>query len=620
MLRALYANCFPPASIEADVLLTDERAVADAVRAERGIPVLCPEDAVAPGAAHAQSIEMWKLAYSWFRSGDEDASVTAGISAGDLAGLEAAIAVIGPAARAALSMAALLDAGTEPSTLVSVTPTQPGGGGRYERMEELAAEAAIAATTNRRAEKVTIERRQSTDSRNAALRDKYARTRDPAVLLIRDASRAWREALVLGMNLVGHLRRRRSSSLLVVEYNPTLAFSHAYAALPSRRWRLARWINNSREILPAVWAGDLVAPAPRASGRRPPESVARRLGARGDDLAGSAFSIAGVPLWHLVRPRLLELIDAYAEFASGQAPQLRRQLTRWDVEAVLVPYDNNPAVRLLVRVAQSLDIPTFALNDGYKADEIQLEGMSTDVALPWSSAIRDNYFVRHPGRAIVAGNPKVRSMQARTWRGLNRATPRVLVGSFTFSAIDLNCRRSDPERFLDGILEGIAVALPAVSSDVVVKLHPADEPAHYGEILRRYPQLRVDLRTRGDVLELFDQCDIYVTTYSTSLLEAALNTPVVYYRVNEQRLGPPFDGDEYLGARTAATPSDLANLLRDRATLATRPPAEWVERYLGPEGATERISAAIEAEITRRSGGGAPGSARRRPSGLRQST
>ena len=78
LLRALYANCFPPASIEADVLLTDERAVADAVEAERGIPVLCPEDAVEPGAAHAQSIEMWKLAYSWFRSGEEDMSATAG--------------------------------------------------------------------------------------------------------------------------------------------------------------------------------------------------------------------------------------------------------------------------------------------------------------------------------------------------------------------------------------------------------------------------------------------------------------------------------------------------------------------------------------------------------------
>jgi len=606
LLRALYANCFPPDSVEADVVLTDERAVADAVRARRGIPVLCPEDAVAPGVAHAQSIEMWKLAYSWFRSGDEDDTMTAGISAGDLAGLEAAIAVIGPAARGALSMAALLDAGTEPTTLISVTPTQSGGDGRYERMEELAADAAIAATTNRRGGDVTIERRQSADPRNAALRDKYARTRDPAVLLIRDASRAWREALVLGTNLVGHLRRRRSSSLLVVEYNPTLAFSHAYAAMASRPRRLVRWINNSREILPAVWAGDLVAPAPRASGRGPRESVARRLEAHGDDLAGSAFSVVGVPLWHLVRPRLLELIDGYAALAFEQAPRLHRQLRRWNIEAVLVPYDNNPAVRLLVRVAQSLGIPTFVLNDGYKGDEIQLEGLSTDVALSWSNAIRDNYFVRHPGPAVVTGNPKLRSTRASSWRGLRRVPPRVLVGSFTFSAIDFNCRRSDPERFLDGILEGIAMALPAVSSEVIVKLHPADEPAHYGEIVRRYPQLRVDLRTRGDVLELFDQCDIYVTTYSTSLLEAALSIPVVYYRVNEQRLGPPFDGDDYLGARTATTPPDLANLLRDRETLATRPPADWVERYLGPEGATERISDAIEAEITRRSRGGAP--------------
>ena len=598
-MRALYANCFPPDSVEADVVLTDERAVADAVRARRGIPVLCPEDAVAPGVAQAQSIEMWKLAYSWFRAGAEDESLSAGISAGDLAGLESALAVIGPVTRAALSMAAFLDTGFEPTTLVSVTPTETPDGARYERMEDLAAEAAMAAAVDRLGADVTIERHRSSDPRNAALRDKYARTRDPSVLPARDGSRAWREALVRGVNLVAYVRRRRSPSLLVVEYNPTLAFSRGYTALPGGRRRLVRFINDAGEIMPAVWAGDLVQPVPRPSGRAPRHSAAERLARRGEDLDGAALAVAGVPLWPLVRPRLTELIDAYAGFAEQQAPRIRRALRRWDVEAVLVPYDTNPSVRLLVRVAQSLGIPTFSLNDGYKGDEIQLDGLSTDVALPWSSAIRDNYFVRHPGRAIVAGNPKLGSMRARTWRGLSRVPPRVLVGSFTFSAVDLNCRRSDPERFLDGILEGLAAALPHVSSDVVVKLHPADEPAHYAEILRRYPQLRVDLRTRGDVLELFDQCDIYVTTYSTSLLEAALSTPVVYYRVNEQRLGPPFDGDDYLGARTATTPSELANLVRDSQTLSTAPTADWVERYLGPAGATERISEAIEAELAR---------------------
>ena len=38
-----------------------------------------------------------------------------------------------------------------------------------------------------------------------------------------------------------------------------------------------------------------------------------------------------------------------------------------------MPFDYAPPVRLLVRVAQALGIPTFTLNDGYKADDVQLE-------------------------------------------------------------------------------------------------------------------------------------------------------------------------------------------------------------------------------------------------------
>jgi hypothetical protein len=60
--------------------------------------------------------------------------------------------------------------------------------------------------------------------------------------------------------------------------------------------------------------------------------------------------------------------------------------------------------------------------------------------------------------------------------------------------------------------------------------------------------------------------------------------PVVYYRVNPQRLHPPFAGDAFLEQRTAGSPEELAALL-------DTPPAEfafrderlrWCERYLGP--------------------------------------
>jgi hypothetical protein len=95
---------------------------------------------------------------------------------------------------------------------------------------------------------------------------------------------------------------------------------------------------------------------------------------------------------------------------------------------------------------------------------------------------------------------------------------------------------------------------------------------------------------------MFTGFDVYVAPYSSSLLEAlAVGLPVVYYRVNAQRLGPPFDGDPWLEGRTASSPSHLAALLRDRQRMDDMPPPGWLERYLGPRDgrAAERIAAAI---------------------------
>ena len=131
MARAIYANCFPPAGLGGDLLLTDEPSVAEA---GSGLPVQSPERSVDPEMAHRAGIEMWRMAYSWFRHGDTDDTVAGGISAGDLTGLEAAIAVLGPAARGALSMAAAIDQGLSFDSLVSVVP------GREREFAALAAD------------------------------------------------------------------------------------------------------------------------------------------------------------------------------------------------------------------------------------------------------------------------------------------------------------------------------------------------------------------------------------------------------------------------------------------------------------------------------------------------
>jgi hypothetical protein len=587
----MHANCFPPALERGDLLLTDEALVAAA--AAPGLTVIAAEREVDADLAHTTSVAMLRAAFEWFRDGEQDASIVAGVSAGDLAGAEAALSVLMPAARGVLAMAAALDRGLEPGTLVSVAP---GVEGRYARLETLAADAAVATVRSRLGASVAVERIVSEDPRNAWLRDKYARVRDSDHLIATSSRQRIARAVALGaVNASARLRRRRGrAALLVVEYNPSREFARRYGARRHRHWRLICWPALPRDLLAIAGAGDeaiLLGTPDLAS--RPPCGVEQRLRAQGDSLNGASLRVAGVELWPLVREPLLALAEHHGRYAAALAKPLARQLERRAVRAVLVPFDGVANARLIVRVAQTIGIPTFVINDGFKSDDIQREGMTADVALAWSEGMRENYYSSRPNGAVVTGNPRAARLSRVTRR--SHDVWRVLVGGYTFSPIDLNCGRSDGERFLDEVLCGIAAARPHVSDEVMVKLHPADVCDYYRANLARQPKLKITLQARGDVVELFNSYDVFVTTYSTSLIEAvAVGLPIVYYRVNEQRLGPPFSGDEFLASRSASTPAQLAALLADRDARAASPPEGWIERYLGPtDGSVDRIAAAI---------------------------
>jgi hypothetical protein len=268
------------------------------------------------------------------------------------------------------------------------------------------------------------------------------------------------------------------------------------------------------------------------------------------------------------------------------------------VRGVLVPFDSPPEPRLIVRVAQSEGVPTWAINDGFKADDFSPDGMTADRALAWSISIAERYFTRRPdGPAVVTGNPKADAQRHIATRDRAPDAPlrEVLVGSFTFSPVDIACRRSDAEWFLEAVIAGLRRSERAREARIRVKLHPADRVDHYAHLAGE----GVELLTSGDVVDLFSAADLYVTTYSTSLLEAiALGLPAIYYRVNDQRLHPPFSDDDVMDRRTATSTGDLARLVDDPA-LSALPPADeraaWLERYLGPADgrSVDRIEAAV---------------------------
>jgi hypothetical protein len=584
-VRVAYANCFLPDGESPDLLVTDEVAVAEAFPGQGRIAeAYSAADPEFPAVLADANAFAWRLAFGWFE--DHDPTVVDGISAADIAGSQVALSLLIPALRG------VLDARAVPDGADRVELWMPGNGSeRYRAVERIQAESFAAAL----GPDVRVERRVSDDARNAALVAKYEQVRDPEWLAPEPrAARA--QAQVAGMLIGARGALSRRDSLLVYEYNPTNAFAARYAAErgADRRFTLARCRTPRPHFGQIPRAGDRFVLPPTI----PPGSDPVELGAGLAD----RFTFAGVDLWPLLEPGLAAVVGRYRAYVGAVAPRWRVLLRRNRVRAVLMPFDSPPEARLLVRVAQSEGIPTFAVNDGFKGDDFTVEDMTADHALAWSESIARNYFGRRThGDVVVTGNPKGDAQRTVALeRRLQGALREVLIGSFTFSPVDIACHRSDAENFLRAAVAGIRQSERGRDAAIRVKLHPADRIDHYAGMIDD----GVEFVTDGDVVQMFDDAELYITTYSTSLLEAiATGLPSIYLRINDQRLHAPFSADDFMERRTARTREDIARLIDDPGGVFRLPPAgereRWIEQYLGPADgrSVERIEAAISERL-----------------------
>ncbi len=393
-MRMTYANCF--ADDPGDVLVTDELAVARA--AGPGTQTIVADERYDAETAQGLNQRLAALAYGWGSFADGDPTVVHGISAADLAGQEALLTLLLPAARGVLDMeVALADAA--PSALDTVVAA--GGGETFQRIETVTCEAAEATAEARLGPGVVARRRVSRDERNEALQEKYARTRNPDFLP--EESRADR-ALARGACLVANLAAavrpgRRRPVVAVYQYNPTAAFARGHAGRADRRFALARYRFGREDLVAMLRAGDRGLAPTGGRPRGAAGAVAGRLDdalRRHDATLRESFTVAGVDLWPVLGPRLRELVARYAEWIDARAPAVLRGLRSARARAVLVPFDGPPEARLLVRVAQATGIPTVVLNDGWKGDDHSTEGMTTDHALAWFRGARSELVMDGP--------------------------------------------------------------------------------------------------------------------------------------------------------------------------------------------------------------------------------
>ena len=150
----------------------------------------------------------------------------------------------------------------------------------------------------------------------------------------------------------------------------------------------------------------------------------------------------------------------------------------------------------------------------------------------------------------------------------------------------------------------LARACAAVGAEAWVKLHPQQSPDREGEMYRRAMEKagcegRIIPHGTADLRGLIAACDVFVSQFSTTILEAlALGKPVVFVELRE---GPPFYPFDDFGAAIRVTRPDEAEPALRRAMSdegrsqmqAAR--AEFSARHLEPwDGhALERMAQAI---------------------------
>ena len=179
----------------------------------------------------------------------------------------------------------------------------------------------------------------------------------------------------------------------------------------------------------------------------------------------------------------------HARWAEGRVrAQPGAALRRHRVRALLVPFDGAPVARAVLRAAQAEGIPTAVLNDGWKGDDHQPEGMAADHAFALSDSVREQLLrpPPRPGGVVVTGDPRndrrpaaAPARAAATCSSARSPSRRRIstAAAATASASSTRC------------CGGIAASALA-GRRVTVKLHPADRTEAYARDRRPPPGAR----------------------------------------------------------------------------------------------------------------------------------
>ena len=119
-----------------------------------------------------------------------------------------------------------------------------------------------------------------------------------------------------------------------------------------------------------------------------------------------------------------------------------------DIKSFLSCSDGPWKTRLIIKLCQKHKIDNAVIMNGWLGDEFQQEAKTATTTLCYGESYVQNYF-KDKKNVIITGNPLFDTgYEKRNFVKPNFPPQQIMVSSFSFSPVDINCHYSDNEKFL----------------------------------------------------------------------------------------------------------------------------------------------------------------------------
>jgi len=370
----------------------------------------------------------------------------------------------------------------------------------------------------------------------------------------------------------------RRGSVLLVTYWPLLPLLDRLIADRRRPaiWLESRPTGASRALRAAARGGWVGAPGPWSKAR----ARARAKALLTATSEPTPLDVEGFQIGACLHAQVRAMTRRRAAENLAHASLFRRAFRKRRIRRVVVPYDVEPRMRMLVTLAQEAGVPTLLVAHGaYPLRHTVVDMQLSDEVAVWSTTFGPSRW--DYGRPLhVVGYPvPVEVAPAR--RRENQGPPRILLFG---RAKETQTAMFDDRygmRSYQAAIEGVAAVFP--DAKIIVRPAPAEGAAASARLLTAFPDMDLEVQTEGDVMDAIAACDLCLGSASTSTFQAALlGTAVIAINLSGYEWCWPLGGlTEVPIARSA---EELAEHLRRWADEGQLPGRDQLLAALGVDG------------------------------------